>query len=162
MQTLDGFRSRHLELKEIIADLQPLLDAERLKVKPNAEVAYRLLCDLADKLKTLLAEEDKGLYPSLLIHHDPKVKSLAWGFIAGERPVRQLFNAYCRRWLKDCNFQFDAEFLGETHDIIALTLERLAREEQHLFPKLQEIGVYGEAGLGAHSAVTASARPGRF
>jgi hypothetical protein len=116
-------------------------------VKPNAETAYRLLCGLADKLKSLLAEEDKGLYPSLLTHQDPKVKSLAWGFISGERPVRRLFNAYHRRWLQECDFRFDAEFLDETREIIRLILERMDREERFLFPKLQEIGSYQDAGM---------------
>ena len=153
MQTLDGFRSRHSELKEIIGKLEPLLDQRALGLKPNAKTAYRLLCELADRLKAMLAEEDKGLYPSLLVHEDPKVKSIAWGFISGERPVRRLFNAYHDRWLQGCDFEFNEELLRETREICGLILDRIEREERQLFPKLEEIGAYaadsGKRGLRA-------------
>jgi hypothetical protein len=159
MHTLDGFRSRHAELKHIIGALEPLLDERELGVKPNAKTAYRLLCELADKLRAMLAEEDKGLYPSLLIHEDPKVKSIAWGFISGEQPVRKLFNAYHHRWLRNCDFRFDEAFLHETREIFALILDRIEREERLLFPKLEEIRAYREEMVERKSQGRLSAGP---
>jgi hemerythrin-like domain-containing protein len=144
MQTYDGYRSNHAELRQMIEDLRLLTQPEQLKIRPNAKTAYQLLCDLAKKVKAHLAEEDKQLYPNLLIHEDPKVKSIAWGFISGEKPLRRCFDEYYKRWLKNCDFNFTEEFLEQTHEIFDMIAYRIDREEQVLFPKLVEIGLFNE------------------
>jgi hemerythrin-like domain-containing protein len=145
MQTLSSYRNRQAELLQMIEDLQPMLSPEQLRIRPNARTAYELLCDLADKVKQHLAEEDKSLYPSLLIHEDPKVKSIAWGFISGEKPLRKTFDNYYKKWLKYCDFNFTDEFIEETSDVFDILQYRIERENQLLFPKLVEIGVLQEA-----------------
>jgi len=145
MQTLSSYRKRQAGLLETIEELQSLLTAEQLRVRPNARIAYELLCDLGDKVKQHLAEEDKGLYPSLLIHDDPKVKSIAWGFISGEKPLRKTFDDYYDKWLKQCDFNFTDEFIEETRSVFDLLQYRIERENQVLFPKLVEIGMFREA-----------------
>ena len=145
MQTLSSYRNRHAELLQMIEDLQSILTPEHLKVRPNAKTAYELLCDLGDKVRQHLAEEDKGLYPSLLIHEDPKVKSIAWGFISGEKPLRKTFDDYHKKWLKHCDFNFTEDFLEETREIFDMLQYRIERETQVLFPKLVEIGMFQES-----------------
>lgn len=144
MQTLSSYRNRQAELLQMIEDLQSILIPDLLKVRPNAKTAYELLCDLGDKVKQHLAEEDRGLYPSLLIHEDPKVKSIAWGFISGEKPLRKTFDDYYKKWLKHCDFNFSDEFLEETREIFDMLQYRIERENQVLFPKLVEIGMFQE------------------
>jgi hemerythrin-like domain-containing protein len=145
MQTLDGYRQSHSELRQMIDDLRAIMTRDQLKIRPNAKTAYELLCDLGEKMKGHLAEEDKRLYPTLLIHEDPRVKSIAWGFISGEKPLRKGFDDYYKRWLKDCDFQFTEEFLEETNEVFDMISQRIDREEQVLLPKLIEIGVLSEA-----------------
>jgi hemerythrin-like domain-containing protein len=145
MQTLSSYRNRQAELLQMIEDLQSMLSPEQLRIRPNARTAYELLCDLADKVKQHLAEEDKSLYPSLLIHEDPKVKSIAWGFISGEKPLRKTFDDYYKKWLKCCDFNFTDEFIEETSEVFDILQYRIERENQVLFPKLVEIGVLQEA-----------------
>jgi hemerythrin-like domain-containing protein len=145
MQTLDSYRGTHAELRQMIDDLRSILDMDQLRIRPNAKTAYELLCDLGQKVRAHLAEEDRSLYPSLLIHEDPKVKSIAWGFISGEKPLRKTFYDYHKRWLKNCDFNFTEEFLGETHEVFDMVSQRIEREEQVLFPKLVEIGMFQEA-----------------
>jgi hemerythrin-like domain-containing protein len=144
MQTLDGYRCTHLELRQMIDDLRSLLTTEQLRIRPNARTAHELLCDLGERVRRHLAEEDRGLYPSLLIHDDPKVKSIAWGFISGERPLRKIFDDYHKNWLKNCDFNFSDDFVAETHEVFEMVGERIEREEQVLFPKLVEIGMFHE------------------
>jgi hemerythrin-like domain-containing protein len=79
-----------------------------------------------------------------LIHEDPRVKSIAWGFISGEKPLRRTFDEYYKKWLKDCDFNFSDEFLEETREIFDMLTYRIDREEQVLFPKLVEIGLLEE------------------
>ena len=145
MHTLDSYRGTHAELRQMIDDLRSILSLEQLRIRPNAKTAYELLCDLGEKVRRHLAEEDRSLYPSLLIHEDPKVKSIAWGFISGEKPLRKTFDDYHKRWLKNCDFNFTDEFLMETHEVFDMVAQRIEREEQVLFPKLVEIGRFDEA-----------------
>jgi hemerythrin-like domain-containing protein len=145
MQDLSSYRNRHAELLQMIEDLQSILKPELLKIRPNAKTAYELLCDLSDKMKEHLAQEDKGLYPTLLIHEDPKIKSIAWGFISGEKPLRKAFDDYYKKWLKNCDFNFSDDFLQETREMFEMLVFRIEREEQVLFPKLIEIGMFQEA-----------------
>lgn len=145
MQTLDTYRSTHSDLRQTIDDLRSILTKEQLKIRPNAKTAHELLCDLGEKVRCHLASEDRSLYPSLLIHEDPKVKSIAWGFISGEKPLRRTFDEYHKRWLKNCEFNFSDEFLAETHEVFDLVRQRIEREEQVLLPKLVEIGMFQEA-----------------
>ena len=145
MQTLDGYRSTHSELRQMIDDLRSLLTMEQLRIRPNARTAHELLCDLGERVRQHLAEEDRGLYPSLLIHDDPKVKSIAWGFISGERPLRKIFDDYHKNWLRNCDFNFSDDFVAETHEVFEMVGQRIEREEQVLFPKLVEIGIFNEA-----------------
>ncbi|MBK5967843.1 MULTISPECIES: hemerythrin domain-containing protein [Thiorhodovibrio] len=145
METLTGYRDSHNDLRQMIDDLRQLLQPELLKIRPNAKTAYQLLCDLATKVKAHLASEDQRLYPNLLTHEDPRVKSIAWGFISGEKPLRRSFDEYHRKWLKNCDFNFTPEFLEETHEIFDMVACRIDREEQVLLPKLVEIGLLAEA-----------------
>ncbi|KAA6186245.1 hemerythrin domain-containing protein [Thiohalocapsa marina] len=145
MNTLEGYRHSHSELRQMIDDLRAIMTANQLKIRPNARIAYQRMCELGQKVKQHLAEEDRRLYPNLLIHEDPKVKSIAWGFISGEKPLRRTFDEYYKRWLKHCDFNFTPEFLQETDELFDMLVCRIEREEQVLLPKLVEIGMFHDA-----------------
>jgi len=138
MKSVATFHQQHVEIMEMIEELRPLLTKEELGIKPVAITAHRLLCELVQKVKEHLAGEDKSLYPELLVHEDPKVKSIAWGFISGEQSIRKWFGEYHKKWLKDCDFNFTDEFLEETNEIIEALIKRVEREESFLFPKLEK------------------------
>lgn len=144
MQTIENYRSTHVDLKAMIEELRTVMTVDNLKIRPNARTAHQLMCELAERVKEHLAEEDKGLYPSLLIHEDPSVKAIAWGFISGEKPLRKTFDEYTKKWLKNCDFNFNADFLAETNEMFDMILARIEREERVLFPKLQQIGVLAQ------------------
>jgi len=145
MQTLDGYRTIHSHLREMVDDLSGLLTEEHLRISSNARTAYEQLCDLGEEVSRHLTEEDRNVFPALLMHEDPKVKSIAWGFISGEGFMRKTFEDYYRRWLKHCDFNFAGEFLAETRDMFTLVAQRLEREERVLLPKMVEIGMLREA-----------------
>ncbi|MEY6431605.1 hemerythrin domain-containing protein [Thioalkalicoccus limnaeus] len=149
MRSLEGYRHNHVELRQMIDDLRSIMSREQLKIRPNAKTAYGLLCDLGEKMKRHLAQEDQELYPSLLIHEDARVKTIAWGFISGEKPLRKTFDDYYKRWLKNCDFNFTDEFLTESHEVFEMISQRIDREEQVLFPKLVEIGLFRETASAA-------------
>ena len=143
MNSIESVKGRHANLLEMIADVKQMLKPEILSIKPNAKLAYELICSLADRMKEHLSAEDQGLYPPLLTHEDPKVKSIAWGFINGEKPLRKMFDEYHRKWLKDCDFTFSEDFVRETKDMLETLETRIDREQTVLLPKLEQMGVFG-------------------
>ena len=142
MSTLEEFRDRQTELRDIIGELKAMMIPEQLQIKPNAKTCYEHICKLGDKMKQHMAEEGKGVYPPLLIHEDPKLKSLAWGFINGEKPLRKQFESYYKKWLKDCDFNFTPEFMEESHNLFEAIEDRIDREQHVLLPRLEESGVF--------------------
>jgi hemerythrin-like domain-containing protein len=142
MTELEEVRTRHDDLLGSIQDLKAMLQPEILSIKPNAETAFKLLCSLGDKIKDHLAAEGKVLYPHLLINHDGRMKSLAWDFINGEKPLRQQFEAYYKRWLKDCDFNFTSELVTETQELLELFEARISREQTVLLPRLESSGLF--------------------
>lgn len=141
MTTIAHLREAHVQLKEMISDLRTGLTLENLKIKANAKAMHTLLCDVAVKVREHLGEEDKEMYPQLLKQGNA-LKHTAWNFIAGESELRKEFEAYYKKYLKDCNFQFSEAFMKETGTILDAVLARIEREEKVLFPKLEEAGLF--------------------
>ncbi|MEA3277404.1 MAG: hemerythrin domain-containing protein [Pseudomonadota bacterium] len=137
MQPVSVYREQHKELLGMAEELRPLLNREQLRIRPVAKSAHTLLCEIAAKLKDHLANEDKELYPSLLTHSDLKVRSTAWKFISGEHSLRLWFEAYNKKWLKNCDFEFSDEFLKDTNHLLETLAARVEREERFLFPRLE-------------------------
>ena len=142
MNTLTSLRERHSELLGMISDLKIMLNPEQLKVKPHAKMTHELLCALGRKLQHHLLEEDKGVYPPLLTQEDAKLKSLAWGLISGQKPLRTQFDEYHRTWLKNCDFKFTEAFLDETLEVFSMIEDRIEREKTVLLPKLEASGLF--------------------
>jgi hypothetical protein len=143
MTTVAHLRESHAELTEMIQDLEAGLTRENLSIRANAKAMHKLLCDLAEKVRAHLGEEDKEMYPQLLTKGD-QMKYTAWNFIAGQSELRKEFEAYYKKWLKDCDFNFTDAFLTETRGIITALVARIEREEKVLFPKLEEMGMFVE------------------
>ena len=145
MTTIAHLREAHGQLQEMIADVKTGLTVENLKIRANAKAMHTLLCDLAIKVREHLGEEDKEMYPQLLKQGN-SLKHTAWNFIAGESELRKEFEAYYKKWLKDCDYQVSDVFLQETHDIMKAILSRIEREEKVLFPQLESSGLFAEPG----------------
>ena len=145
MNVLDNLKGSHAEMLDIISDLRAMMTKEQLNIRPNAMTTHKLICDLADKMKAHMSSQDKSIYPGLLIHQDPKLKSMAWGFLNGQKPMKKQFERYHAKWLKDCDFEFSDEFIGETMEIFEMIEDRIQREESILIPTLESSGVMAQA-----------------
>ena len=129
---LNKYRSAHSELRQMIDDLRALLTMEELRIRPNARMAHELGLVLVE----LVREQ--------LTHDDPKVKSMAWGFIGGKRPLSQVIDDYHKRWLKSGEFNFGDDFVAATLEVFEMVEQRLEREEQQV---LSSRLVFREAGV---------------
>ncbi len=148
MSTIDSIKGSHGEMQVMINDLRAMMTEDQLKIRPNAMTTHRLLCDLAEKLKTHMTSQDQKIYPGLLIHEDPKLKSMAWGFLNGQKPMRKQYDDYYNKWLKDCDFNFSKEFVAETFEIFDMIDERIEREQTILIPTLESSGVFSQVAAG--------------
>jgi len=137
MQPVSVYREQHKEILGMVEELRPLLDKRELEIRPVAKTAHKLLCELMVKVKDHLAHEDKEVYPELLTDSEAKVRTITWGLVSGEHSLRQWFEEYNKKWLKNCDFQFDDEFLRETKSLLDALAMRIEREEHLLFAKLE-------------------------
>ena len=145
MSTIENLKGSHAEMLDVISDLRAMMTKEQLSIRPNAMTAHKLICDLADKMKGHMSEQDKSIYPDLLIHQDPKLKSMAWGFLNGQKPMRKQFDSYHSKWLKNCDFNFSDEFIADTFEVFDMIEDRIKREESILIPTLENSGVLARA-----------------
>ncbi|MCU7917420.1 MAG: hemerythrin domain-containing protein [Candidatus Thiodiazotropha sp. (ex Dulcina madagascariensis)] len=145
MSTLESLKGSHTDMQEIISDLRAMMTREQLSIRPNAMTAHKMICDLAEKMKVHMSEQDRGIYPDLLTHQDPKLKSMAWGFLNGQKPMRKQFDQYHGRWLKNCDFNFTDEFIADTFEVFDMIEDRIQREETILIPTLEKSGVFARA-----------------
>lgn len=145
MSTIENLKGSHVDMLDVITDLRAMMTKEQLSIRPNAMTAHKLICDLADKMKQHMAEQDKSIYPDLLIHQDPKLKSMAWGFLNGQKPMRKQFDQYHAKWLKNCDFNFTDAFIADTFEIFDMIEDRIRREESILIPTLETTGVLARA-----------------
>jgi hemerythrin-like domain-containing protein len=143
--TIDNLKSSHAEMLNVISDLRAMMTMEQLSIRPNAMTAHTLICNLADMVKQHMSEQDKSVYPDLLIHQDPKLKSMAWGFLNGQKPMRKQFDAYHSKWLKNCDFKFSDDFIADSFEVFDMVEDRIKREESILIPTLESKGVLASA-----------------
>ena len=148
MSTIESMKGNHGEMQDMINDLRAMMTEEQLKIRPNAMTTHRLLCELAERMKQHMTSQDREVYPGLLIHEDPKLKSMAWGFLNGQKPMRKQYDDYYNKWLKDCDFNFSKEFVSETFEIFDMIEERIEREQSILIPTLESSGVFSQVATG--------------
>jgi hypothetical protein len=145
VSTLESLRGSHSDMLEVIGDLRAMMTREQLSIRPTAMTAHKLICELADKMKDHMVEQDRGIYPDLLTHQDPKLKSMAWGFLNGQKPMRKQFEQYHNKWLRNCDFNFSDDFIADTFEIFDMIEDRIQREETILLPTLEKSGVFARA-----------------
>ncbi|MCG7869583.1 MAG: hemerythrin domain-containing protein [Candidatus Thiodiazotropha taylori] len=145
MSTLESMKGSHTDMQQIISDLRAMMTREQLSIRPNAMTTHKMICDLAEMMKGHMSDQDRGVYPDLLTHQDPKLKSMAWGFLNGQKPIRKQFERYHNKWLKNCDFNFSDEFIAETFEIFDMIEDRIQREETILIPTLEKSGVFAQA-----------------
>lgn len=145
VSAIENLRGSHAQMLEIINDLRAMMTKEQLSIRPTAMTAKQMICDLANKMRGHLSEQDRSIYPDLLIQQDPKLKSMAWGFLNGQKPMRKQFDQYYAKWLKDCDFKFSDDFVADTFEIFDMIEDRIKREESILIPTLENSGVMARA-----------------
>jgi hemerythrin-like domain-containing protein len=133
----EAFRRAHHELLELIETMTPRLVASELQ--RDATDARAMLSMLAGKLTVHLAMEDKALYPRLATHANLDVRRLAEQFEKEMGGIFAVFKQYLAHWPNAEAIQMNgAGFVVETRQIFDALQARIAKEDAHIFPRLDE------------------------
>ncbi|HEY4118842.1 MAG TPA: hemerythrin domain-containing protein [Byssovorax sp.] len=133
------FRRQHEELAQSVADITALLDAAELA--KDASIVSGHLSILSGKLTVHLAMEDKGLYPRLARHASRPVRDLAQRFMSEMGSIHDVFRDYLARWRDPAQIQRQAQsFVEETKGLLAALTQRIAREDNELYPMVDREG----------------------
>ena len=143
MSTLPDLCLRQIDILNKISGLKGMIRTDFLEEPINVRVAFESLRSLGEALKQHLAAEDRDVYPALLIHEDPKLKSLAWGFISGEKPIRKQLDNFYDKWLQQPELEPNEEFICEALDFCRTCEERINREQHILIPRLENGHIFG-------------------
>ncbi|CAK0746809.1 Hemerythrin-like domain-containing protein [Gammaproteobacteria bacterium] len=134
---INEHRNHHRKLLEIMDNLRILLVPERLDIRLNAKAAHQMLRHLAELVQVHLSDENHNLYPGLITHQNAAVRSLAWCFVDGERPICLVFGGYHQKLLEKRSFNFSSDFLAETLKMVEVLERHIHLEENTLFPSVE-------------------------
>lgn len=145
-------RAQHERIMRLAAELRRAVDRGE-ELQPVAALRW----GLARELIAHLAIEDRLLYPSMLRSRDTATVDLATRFKSELGSLGDAFTTYMTQW-SDSRIAREWEgFRRETRTILDLLAERVARENESLYPLIEDAA---EQGLPALSgARTLAARP---
>jgi hemerythrin-like domain-containing protein len=139
MSRTENFRRQHREIHEVVREIEALLDPDKLRV--DVEHCRLLLSELVGKLSVHLAMEDNALYPRLTNHKDKQVSELAKQYMNEMGGIKKVFTEYAQRWRSPAGIEGSTQqFIDETRGIFKALAERIAKEDNHLYPLVDQYG----------------------
>lgn len=96
-----------------------------------------LLGQLAGKIKIHMITEDKFVYPSLLSHANPKVKSVSRQFADEMGHLAKTFESYKTKYMNSREISSNPDdFIQQTKLVVAALATRIEKENKELYPLL--------------------------
>ncbi len=133
------FREQHDILEKIAGELAVCI-ADSGNVLNNSDRIYRLLTDLARNIKVHLTLEDASLYPVLTIIDDQSVSDVSAGFVQEMGGIKETLDAYFSKWSSGYAIKENSElFMAETDGILKALRDRIERENNVLYPMIDEL-----------------------
>jgi hypothetical protein len=127
---------QHTALEESAARLTAAVGSE----VPDMEELARAKWQLGYRLAVHLAHEDRHVYPELKAHANPRIAKLAGLYEREMGDLDQRFRGYLAGWAPDRIVAEWPTYVRETRVILSLLAQRVAREEQELYPLLGQPG----------------------
>lgn len=129
----EQLRRQHTELFELGQALRAKLDPETVSLD-SAEVR-RMLARFVGRVRVHAAMEHAALYPRLLAHDDPAVRSVAQRLLDEVGPIYALVAAVGERYPTTESVQADPRgFVQESRRVLRVLGERVMRETSELYP----------------------------
>ena len=130
-------RTQHDRAEELASDL--LLHIERHDRESDCFPVAMTLAKLLGLLKLHLAQEDRVLYPEILSSEDPELAATARRFKDEMGGLAVALDQFARRWQSSAAIdERFRDFSIETGDILTKLGERIRRENEELYPMVDE------------------------
>jgi DUF438 domain-containing protein len=136
MYSLDELRKQNQDISQLCDVLSVLMEQRSLHDNPYV---CELLSRFKEKVWIHLVFEDNTIYAELARHGDPAVSEVAQGFHDSAKEIKKRFSAYVRHWCKPAIDEAEHRALAnESREIFRLIRERIAYENEHMFPLVAE------------------------
>lgn len=136
MVSIEMLRKQHDGLLEQADSIVQLIKENRDAF--NEEMLRELLTNLAAELELHLLIEDDLLYPALMKDSTESVRIVAHIFSKELGGVKEMFKSYKAKWgEKGTIAESLASFISETETMITLLRKRIDKENNELFPLLE-------------------------
>ena len=133
------YREQHKELQQLIRKIASAIKLEQ--IAKDASDTASLIAGLGAKVKVHLAMEDDYLYPRLLKQDDDDILETTQRYIDEINDINDTLNYYLGKWGSPSSIQGKPkEFILESQDIFKKMMNRFDREEQELYPIIEQIG----------------------
>ncbi|MCW2248604.1 hypothetical protein M2352_004264 [Azospirillum fermentarium] len=138
------YRDHHASVGKLVDRIETLLAAPSTAADPGPLAAT--VRDLFGIFTIHLALEDDALYPRLLAHPDPALRSTAARFQTEMGSLRTRFDQYRTRWPGPVAAAKDpAAFIHDTRQIVTALKQRIAREDRGLYDVIDRSALTGAA-----------------
>ena len=127
---------QHAELGTISQKFVALLVEDSLL--DNISEIELLLSNLTDVLTAHLHTEDKLLYPALAKSNNKKICDTSKMFLSSVSGLKKSFTEYINNWPKEKIVISPTVFIKESNEIILALYDRISKEENQLFPLVDE------------------------
>jgi len=129
----DRFRRQHDELRDLALEIDAALRAPAFP--GNAREVRRMMARFKGKLVVHSSMENEALYPRLLEHSDPAVRTLARELFDELGGIYDAFAAHHGRWSSVELIEADPDaYVHHTLEVFDLLKLRMHRENGELYP----------------------------
>ena len=138
MYRIENFRRQHEALLEICEQLSQT--SRVVDTREHASQCARLLARLTGILTQHLAAEDRALYPRLIASGNPHISDTARSFSVQMGGLAQRYLSFEDEWRSGQAILAEpGRFRAELLRLLAMLHTRIQREDQILYPMLENI-----------------------
>ncbi|KXX63548.1 hypothetical protein L0E83_13850 [Marichromatium gracile] len=138
-----AFAQLHAQNHKIIELSNVFLYLVRERSMCDTEVACDLFFDLTTRIREHMELVDRELCGRLIARPEQQVKNTANRFLSGSTEIKRIFAAYVKQWCSQQRHSLTigdhAAFLQDTEQMMALVMDRIQRETEHLYPLIRQV-----------------------
>lgn len=135
--SLDQLKEQNQEISQLCDVLCVLVKEPSLNNNPFVQ---QLMTRFKEKVWIHLVFEDNNFYSTLLCSEDEKVRETAKAFHDSAKDIKRRFSEFIRLC---CNtVETDSKYVAfseQSHEVFALIRNRIAYENEHIFPLVEQM-----------------------
>jgi len=136
MYSLNELKAQNEEISQLCDVLSVLMEKKSLHDNPYV---CELMKRFKEKVWVHLVFEDNTIYAALLHTDDEKVSRVAKAFHDSAKEIKHRFSGFVRHWTSLPNSGTEHDMLcKECDDIFELIRERIAYENEEIFPLVEQ------------------------